>query len=54
MAPDGAGMEVLPPNTIEFALDLSKHRTITVEDYTIRLESADPGGVSFLIEKRKT
>ena len=52
-APDGAGIEVLPPNTIEFVLDLSKHRTITIEDYTIHLESADPGGVSFLIEKRK-
>lgn len=51
--PDGTGLEVLPPNTIEFALDISKHRIITVEGYTIHLEGADPGGVSFLIEKRK-
>lgn len=52
-APDGAGLEVLPPNTIEFALDMSKHRTITVEDYAIHLDDADPGGVSFQIVKRR-
>lgn len=50
---DGAGMQVLPPNTIEFALDTSKHKTITVEDYSIELLTADPGGVSFTITKRK-
>ena len=50
---DGAGMEVLPPNTIEFALDIAKHKTITIENYLIQILSADPGGVSFTITERK-
>lgn len=50
---DGAGMEVLPPNTIEFALDVSKHKTITVEDYAVQLRSVDQGGVTFVITKRE-
>lgn len=50
---DGAGMEVMAPDTIEFALDITKHRTITVEDYALHLNSADSGGVSFKITKRK-
>lgn len=52
-ASDGAGMEVLPANTIEFALDVSKHKAITVEDYSIQILSVDQGGVSFTITKRK-
>jgi hypothetical protein len=50
---DGAGMEVLPPDTIEFALDITKHKTITVENYLIEIQTADPGGVSFVITERK-
>lgn len=50
---DGAGMEVLPANTIEFALDIAKHKTITVENYLIQILSADPGGISFTITERK-
>jgi hypothetical protein len=50
---DGVGMEVLPPNTVEFALDTSKHKTITVENYVIEIQSADPGGVSFIVTERK-
>ena len=50
---DGAGMEVLPPNTVEFALDVSKYSTITVEDYLIQIHGVDPGGVSFTITQRK-
>lgn len=50
---DGAGMEVLPPNTIEFALDIAKHKTITVENYMIQILTADPGGVSFTISEKK-
>lgn len=50
---DGPTMEVLPPNTIEFALDVTKYKTITVENYMIQISSADPGGVAFTITERK-
>lgn len=50
---DGAGMEVLPPDTIEFALDISKHKTITIENFVIEIQGADPGGVSFIVTERK-
>ena len=52
-ASDGAGMQVLAPDTIEFALDLGKSKTITVEDYVIQIKSFDAGGVSFVLAKRK-
>lgn len=50
---DGTGIEVLPPDTMEFALDISKHQTITVEKFVIKIQSADPGGVSFTISEIK-
>ena len=50
---DGAGIEVLPPDTMEFALDITKHQTITVENFVIKIQSADPGGVSFTITEIK-
>ena len=49
---DGTGIEVLSPDTIEFSLDIEKHKAITVEDYVIELQNADPGGISFKIKKR--
>ena len=49
----GAKVELLPPDTIEFALDISKHKLITVEDRVIEILSADPGGVSFIIKNPK-
>jgi hypothetical protein len=50
---DRAGMEVLPPDTIEFALDISKHKTITIENFVIDIQGADPGGVFFIVTERK-
>lgn len=47
-----AKVEALPPDTIEFALDISKHRMITIEDRAIELIQADPGGVSFRLLRR--
>jgi hypothetical protein len=47
-----ATVETLPADTIEFALDLSKHRIITIEDRVIELIQADPGGVSFKLSRR--
>ena len=50
---DGPVMEVLPPDTIEFAQDITEHKTITVENYLIQILSANPGGISFKIIERK-
>jgi hypothetical protein len=48
----GATVEALPPDTVEFALDLLKYRTITIEDRTLEILSADPGGVKFVVRKQ--
>jgi hypothetical protein len=48
----GATVEALPPDTVEFALDLSKNRIITVEDRVVEIRSADPGGVKFLVRRQ--
>lgn len=45
-------VEALPADTIEFALDLSKSRIITIEDRQIEVRKADGGGVTFFITKR--
>ena len=47
-----ATVEALPPDTIEFALDLSKNRIVTVEDRQIEILEADTGGVRFKIGRR--
>lgn len=47
-----ATVETLPADTIDFALDLSKHRIITIEDRIIEIVQADPGGVSFKLSRR--
>jgi hypothetical protein len=47
-----ATIEALAPDTIEFALDLSKNKILTVEDRQIEIIEADPGGVRFVIRKR--
>jgi hypothetical protein len=52
MGPSQATVEALPPDTVEFALDLSKSRIITVEDRLIEIESADPAGVKFVVRKQ--
>jgi hypothetical protein len=49
---DRAAVEPLPPDTIEFALDLANNKLITVEDRVIEVSSADAGGVKYLIRKR--
>lgn len=49
---DQAHVEALPPDTIEFALDLSKNKTITVEDRIIEVVEADGGGVKFVLRSR--
>jgi hypothetical protein len=45
-------VQALPPDTIEFPLDLSKNQIITVEDRLIEVLSADPGGVRFIVRKQ--
>lgn len=52
MGSDRATVEALPPDTVEFALDLSRNRIITVEDRQIQLANADAGGVTFSVSKR--
>ena len=52
MGPSSATVETLPPDTIEFPMDLSKNRIITVEDRVIEILSADPGGVRFIVRKQ--
>ena len=47
-----ATVEALPPDTVEFALDLSKYRIITIEDRALEILSADPGGVKFVVRKQ--
>ena len=46
-----ANVEVLPPDTIEFALDANKNKIITVEDRIIEIVSADNGIITFRISK---
>jgi hypothetical protein len=48
----GATVEPLPPDTVEFALDLSKYRLITIEDRVVEILSADPGGAKFTVRKQ--
>lgn len=45
-------VQVLPPDTIQIVLDLSKNRVLTVEGRRIDIASADAAGVSFKITKR--
>lgn len=52
MGSDRATIEALPPDTVEFALDLSTYRIITVGDRQIQLVNADAGGVTFSVSKR--
>lgn len=52
MGSDRATVEALPPDAVEFALDLTRNRIITVEDRQIQLVSADSGGVTFVVSKR--
>jgi hypothetical protein len=40
--------QVLPADTVEFALDLSKSRTITIRDHAIEIVEATPAGVTFI------
>jgi hypothetical protein len=47
-----ATVQALPPDTIEFALDLSKNRIVTVEDRVIEILEADAGGAKFKIGRR--
>ncbi len=50
--PAQATVAALPPDTIEFALDLAKNKILTVEDRQIEILEADSGGVKYLIRKR--
>lgn len=43
-----AHVETLPPDTVEFALDLSKSRTITMRDRSVEIVEAGATGVSFI------
>lgn len=52
MGPASATVQPLPPDTFEFALDISKNRTITIEDRVVEVLSADPGGVRFVVRKQ--
>lgn len=49
---DRATVEALPPDTVEFSLDLAKNKIITLEDRQIEILSADTGGVNFIIRRR--
>ena len=39
-------VQALPPDTVEFALDLSKSRTITIRDRSVEIVDANAAGVS--------
>ena len=52
VGPQQATVEAMPPDTIEFALDLSKSNIITIEDRKIEIRKADEGGVTFMVSKR--
>jgi hypothetical protein len=41
-------VEALPPDTVEFALDLSKSRTITMRDRSVEIVDASAAGVNFI------
>ena len=47
-----ATIERLPPDTIEFALDLAKNKIITVEGWQVEIRNVDAGGVAFIVAKR--
>lgn len=53
VGPARSTTQVLPPDTIQVVLDLSKGRVLTVEDRQIEVVSADGAGVSFQIVKRR-
>lgn len=52
VGPQRSTTQVLPPDTIQVVLDLSKNRILTVEDRQIEIVSADGAGVNFKITKR--
>lgn len=52
VGPTQSVIQVLPPDTIEIKLDLSKSRLLTVGDRQIEIISADGAGVSFRISRR--
>ncbi|WP_454796946.1 hypothetical protein [Novosphingobium lindaniclasticum] len=43
----------LPPDTIEIALNLPENRILTVERWQIEIQSADAGGIRFIVTKRQ-
>lgn len=42
-------IQALPPDTIEFALDLRQGRLVTIRDRTIEVLDATPSGVRFIV-----
>lgn len=48
MGPLRENTQVLPPDTVEFAIDLSKSRTITMRDRSIEIVEASAAGVNFI------
>ena len=44
-----ANIEVLPPDTTEFSLDLTVGRIITLRSKTIEVISADQNGIRFVV-----
>ena len=47
-----ATVQTLPPDTFEVALELTKNPVLTIEDRVVRIISADPNGVRFVVEKQ--
>jgi hypothetical protein len=47
-----ATVERLPLDTIEFALDLTKNRIVTVDGWQVEIRNTDAGGVTYLVSKR--
>ncbi len=52
VGPQQATVQALPPDTVEFALDLTKGNLITIEDRQIQVLSADDAGVKFVVQRR--
>ena len=48
-----ATVQVLPPDTIDLALELPKQNIITIEDKLLEIISADEGGVRFIVKSRR-
>jgi hypothetical protein len=51
--PARATVEPLPADTVEFAFNLTKTRTLTVEDHAIEIIEADESGVTYVVRRRK-